>query len=83
MTTRNHSQDLADSFLLPPVPLMTIQFPLLAIALFMMGALPILQAAPLYDSAEEIITSDDYGAFLNALEAQRTSEFREIEPAKN
>ena len=62
---------------------MTIQFPLLAIALFMMGNLPILQAAPLYDSAEEMITSDDYGAFLNALEAQRTSEFREIEPAKN
>ncbi len=73
----------ANPSLLHPVPLMTIQFPLLAIALFMMGALPILQAAPLYDSAEEMIVSDDYGAFLNALEAQRTSEFREIEPAKN
>ncbi|MCF7729065.1 MAG: hypothetical protein K9M81_01715 [Chthoniobacterales bacterium] len=62
---------------------MNIQFPLLAIALFMMGNQPILQAAPLHDSAQEIITSDDYGAFLNRLEAPRRSETSEIEPAKN
>jgi hypothetical protein len=49
----------------------------------MMGNLPILQSAPLHDPAEEIMTSDDYGAFLNALEAPKRSETSKIEPAKN